>query len=362
MRRILHIDADAFFASIEQRDNPALRGKPVAVGSDSPRGVVAAASYEARRFGVGSAMPSRMARERCPDLIFVRPRISLYSQIGGQLREIYRRYTELVEPVSIDEAYLDVTDPLTGPPSGTIIARLIRRDVRRETGLTVTAGVSYNKFLAKTASGMNKPDGLTVILAEDAPELLARLPVSRFHGIGPRTTERLNAMGIRTGKDIADSTREEMVRQFGKAGGHYWLLAHGVDERPVEPHSERKSASIEETFDRDLESVQELSLELPALAEGLARRLERSGTMGQGVTVKLKYSDHTIVSRQQGLPLPVRTAPQILTVARQVLHTRFELEQPVRLLGVGVYDMVEGGMRQPPLFPDWDPRPALMIR
>ncbi len=355
MRKILHIDADAFFAAVEQRDFPQLRGKPVAVGSDTPRGVVATASYEARRFGVGSAMPSRMARERCPGLIFVRPRFDVYRTVSQQMREVFSRYTDLVEPLSIDEAYLDVTEPLRGPPSATLIARQIRSDIKRETGLTVTAGVSYCKFLAKLASGMRKPDALNVILQEDAERILSSLPVDRIHGVGPRTAQRMHSLGIRTGADLRELDEEQLMRSFGKPGAHYFRLIRGVDDRPVDPRGIRKSVSSEETFAMDLDSIQELEREVPAIAQGVARRLARSGTLGRGVSVKLKYADHTIATRQQLLPLPVSTANQIGTVATQVLRDRFTtLEQPVRLLGIGVYDLLESPM-QLPLFPDWQP-------
>lgn len=355
MRKILHIDADAFFAAVEQRDNPKLRGKPIAVGSDSPRGVVATASYEARRFGVGSAMPSRMARELCPGLIFVPPRFEVYRAVSVQMREIFSSYTELVEPLSIDEAYLDVTEPLKGPPSATLIARAIRADIRRETGLTVTAGVSYCKFLAKLASGMRKPDALNVILKEDAAELLDRLPVDRIHGVGPRTAEKMHALGIRTGADLRQLSSEQLERHFGKVGQHYWNLVRGIDDRPVDPSGVRKSVSSEETFDTDRETLEELELEVPAIAEGVARRLARAGALGRGVSVKVKYADHTIQTRQLLLPLPVSSARQLEAVALHILRERFvTLAQPVRLLGIGVYELLEAPL-QLPLFPDWQP-------
>lgn len=362
MRKILHIDADAFFAAVEQRDFPELRGKPIAVGSDTPRGVVATASYEARRYGVGSAMPSRMARKLCPNLIFVRPRFDAYRQVSRQMRDIFSRYTELVEPVSIDEAYLDVTDPLTGPPSATLIARDIRKAIRQETGLTVTAGVSYCKFLAKLASGMRKPDALNVILQHEAAGILASLPVERIHGVGPRTAQRMRELGIRTGTDLRARTQQQLTEAFGKMGLRYWQLIWGIDDRPVDPVSIRKSVSTEETFALDLETVQQLELEVPALAEGVARRLAKTGAMARGVSVKVKYADHSIQTRQQLLPLPISSASQIAIVARQVLNDRFvQLEQPVRLLGVGTYELQEAPL-QPPLFPDWQPLEHLALR
>lgn len=358
VRKILHIDADAFFAAVEQRDNPQLRGKPVAIGSDTPRGVVATASYEARRFGVGSAMPSRMARERCPSLIFVTPRFDVYRAVSRQMREIFARYTDLVEPLSIDEAYLDVTEPLQGPPSATLIAREIRAAIRHETGLSVTAGVSYCKFLAKLASGMRKPDALNVILQEQADDILLKLPVKRIHGVGPKTAAKMHRLGIHTGADLRELDREQLISNFGKHGAQYWALIRGIDDRPVDPASIRKSVSSEDTFAEDLNSIDELVTEVPVIAAGVARRLASAGSVARGVSVKLKYADHSTVTRQQLLPLPVSSAAQIGAVAAQVLRARFvNLEQPVRLLGVGVYDLLEAPVQQP-LFPDWQPDPA----
>jgi DNA polymerase-4 len=358
MRRILHIDADAFFAAVEQRDDPALRGKPVAVGYDSPRGVVATASYEARRFGVGSAMPTKMARDRCPHLIMVAPRFEAYREAGEHIRKVFARYTDLVEPLSIDEAFLDVTEPKLGPPSGTLIAKRIKADILAETRLTVSAGVSYCKFLAKLASGWQKPNGLTVLTPGRAQEILVELPVERIYGVGPRTAERMHSLGIRTGGDLRRHSEEFLVEQFGKVGHHFYLLARGVDDRPVDPETVRKSISCEETFARDLHTLAELELELAPLAENVARHMDRAGAMARGVVVKLKYCDHTALSRQLLLPLPIRTAPQVLEVARYILHEKLELQQPVRLLGVGVYEIQEGELVQPPLFPDWNPTPA----
>ena len=355
MRKIVHIDADAFFAAVEQRDNPGLRGKAIAVGSDSERGVVATASYEARRYGVGSAMPSRMARERCPHLIFVKPRFEAYREASGHMREIFHRYTDLVEPISIDEAYLDVTDPLTGPPSATVIAGLIRADIRRELNLTVTAGVSYCKFLAKLASGLKKPDELNVILKHEAADIIAALPVSRIHGVGPKTAERFHQLGVHMGAHLKNMTEDQLVRLFGKHGRRYFELVRGIDDREVDPDTVRKSVSTEDTFAADLETIPELELEVPVLARGVARRLRQAGIMARGVSVKVKFSDHTIMTRQQLLPVPVAESGQLEAVAVQILRERFDpLPQPVRLLGVGAYDLQETPF-QLPLFPDWQP-------
>ncbi|MEO5931445.1 MAG: DNA polymerase IV, partial [Candidatus Kapaibacterium sp.] len=244
MRKIIHIDMDAFYASIEQREDPELRGRPVAVGG-SKRGVVMAASYEARAFGVRSAMPSGLALRKCPDLVFVKPRFELYRAISHQVREIFRSYTDLVEPVSIDEAYLDVTDAKKGLPSGTLIARSIKEEIHEATGLTASAGISFNKFLAKTASGMNKPDGLTVILPDDAEAFLATLPIERFHGIGPATTRRMRSLGIENGGDLRERSERELVENFGKSGRYYFRIVRGMDGREVSPDRERKSLGAE---------------------------------------------------------------------------------------------------------------------
>lgn len=352
MRRILHIDVDAFFAAVEQRDNPALQGLPVAVGGRSNRGVIMTASYEARRFGVGSAMPTWRALELCPELIVVPGRFPVYREISHQMREIFRRYTSLVEPVSIDEAYLDVTKPTSGPPSGTIIAQRIRRAVWEETKLTVTAGVSYCKFLAKLASGMNKPNGLTVITPVDADRILLDLPVERIPGVGPRMQERLRNLGIVTAGDVRRQTEREMIDRFGKNGHRLYWLAHGVDDRAVEPDQARKSVSSETTFPADMNDKAELAKELAPLAEDVANRLARAGIGGKGVAVKVKYADHSIITRQYLLPGTVRTAAEILPIAERILQERIPLPQPVRLIGVGVYELAE--REEPvPLFPDW---------
>lgn len=352
MRRILHIDVDAFFAAVEQRDNPALAGLPVAVGGRSNRGVIMTASYEARRFGVGSAMPTWRALELCPELIVVPGRFPVYREVSEHMREIFRRYTTLVEPVSIDEAYLDVTTPLAGPPSGTIIAQRIRRAVWEETRLTVTAGVSYCKFLAKLASGLNKPNGLTVITPVDADRILLDLPVERIPGVGPRMQERLRNIGILTAGDVRKHTERAMIDRFGKHGHRLYWLAHGVDERVVEPDAARKSVSSETTFASDVDDKAELVKELTPLAEDVATRLARAGIGGKGVTVKVKYADHRIVTRQYLLPGTVRTAAEILPIAERILLERIPLPQPVRLIGVGVYNLAE--REEPvPLFPDW---------
>ncbi len=350
-RRIVHIDMDAFYASVEQRDDTGLRGKAVAVGYDHPRGVVMTASYQARRFGVGSAMPSRMARDRCPELIIVEPRMEVYRQVSQQVRAVFRRYTDLVEPLSLDEAYLDVTDPKLGPTSGTLSARAIKRDIAAATDLTASAGVSYCKFLAKAASALNKPDGLTVITPDQAEAFVAEMPVEQFSGIGPVTARRLLELGVRTGAELRTLPLANLEQSFGKQGRHFFELARGVDERPVEPDRPYKSISAETTFGEDLSEIEALIAELPALAEHTAGRLAKAGLVAGGVQIKLKYSDHQVITRRMTVPERITEAEDIRSLAERLLRSRVELARPVRLLGVATFDLSEQGeTNQPALF------------
>jgi DNA polymerase-4 len=351
LRRIVHIDMDAFYASVEERDNPALCDRPLAVGYDHPRGVIMTANYAARRYGVGSAMPSRMARERCPELTIVAPRMDVYREASQQIRDVFGRYTDLIEPLALDEAYLDVSEPKRGPPSGTLIAGAVKRDIRSETGLTASAGVSYCKFLAKLASGLDKPDGLSVIEPERAEAFVADLPVERFFGVGPRTAERMHALGVRSGADLRRLDLETLESTFGKHGRHFFHLARAVDERPVEPNRPWRSISAETTFDRDLDSVEALIAELPPLAEHTALRMERAGLAAAGVAIKLKYADHRIVTRRTTLPERIVAAERIERIAAAILRERIALEAPVRLLGVAAFELSEvGDVEQPRLF------------
>lgn len=358
VRRIVHVDLDAFFAAVEQRDQAALRGLPVAVGGAGERGVVMAASYEARRFGVGSAMPTRMALKRCPELIVVPPRFEIYRQESRRIRAILRRWTDLVEPLALDEAYLDVTRPKRGPASGTLVAAAIKDAIADETGLTASAGVSYCKFLAKIASDLEKPDGLVTVTPDEAPALLETLPVERLFGVGPRTRERLHAMGVRTGGDLRRVPVARLEARFGVHGRRYAELARGIDPRPVNPNRVRKSVSSETTFASDRARVEELVPELPSLVADVVRRLEGVDASGRSVVVKLKDDRYRIRTRRLLLPLPARAAEPIEEAAEHILRERFELERPVRLLGVGVTALVCGRSSQPPLFPDPRPRPA----
>ncbi len=337
-RKIIHVDMDAFFASVEQRDNPELRGKPVAVGGSSARGVVAAASYEARRFGVRSAMPSVTAKRRCAELIFVKPRFEAYKQVSHQIRAVFARYTPLIEPLSLDEAYLDVTQNLKGMGSATQIAKEIRAAIRAETGLTASAGVSYNKFLAKLASDENKPDGLFVIKPEMGPGFIETLPVGKFHGIGPATTAKMNRLGIYNGLDLRACELPLLIREFRKAGRFYYWIARGVDERPVRANRIRKSVGAETTFVEELTSFEALSDVLADLAAKVWRHCEATKMRGRTVTLKVKYSDFQIITRSRTLPAAVADAAELGAISVDLL-ARLMPPKGIRLLGVTVSNL-----------------------
>lgn len=333
-RKIIHVDMDAFFASVEQRDAPELQGKPVAVGGSSGRGVVAAASYEARVFGVRSAMPSVTAIRRCPDLIFVRPRFEVYKAVSAQIRAIFLDYTDLVEPLSLDEAYLDVTENRRGLPSATATAEEIRARILETTGLTASAGISYNKFLAKLASDMNKPNGQFVIPVKAGPRVVAGLPVGKFHGIGPKTVERMEALGIRTGADLAGWTLPDLQRTFGKAGSWYHGIARAEDHRPVRPNRVRKSSGSETTFHSDLTDPEAIEERVLAMADDVWDWVEKTGQHGRTVTVKAKYADFRIVTRSRTLGAPVADRATLHGVARSLIATLYPLRTGLRLVGV----------------------------
>lgn len=342
VRKIIHVDMDAFYASVEQRDFPeAYAGKPIAVGGRPPRGVVMTASYEARPYGVHSAQPSVEARRRCPNLVFVRPRMDVYREVSYELREIFRRYTDLIEPLSLDEAYLDVTAPKTGPPSGTLIARRIRADIYRETGLTASAGVAPNKFLAKVASDQDKPDGLTVVTPGEMLDFIAGLDVETFHGVGPVTAERMKKHGIETGADLQSVSEAQLVKWFGRRGHFFHRIAHGRDTRPVRPNRIRKSVGAENTFRDDVAEADEMLRRLRPLAERVERRLKRAGRRGRTVTLKIKSFRHEVSTRQTTLDRPVRSAPDLMTVARRLLHDPQPPDEPVRLLGLSVSKLTD---------------------
>ncbi|MGQ2941698.1 MAG: DNA polymerase IV [Blastomonas fulva] len=355
LRKIIHIDMDAFFASVEQRDNPALRGRPVAVGGSSRRGVVAAASYEARTFGVRSAMPSVTALRRCPDLLFVKPRFDVYQQVSRQIRAIFARHTDLIEPLSLDEAYLDVSINKHAIASATQIAQMIRADIARETGLTASAGVSYNKFIAKLASDQNKPDGLCVIRPEQGPAFVAALPIKRFHGVGPRTAEKMAGLGIVTGADLADKTEQWLLAHFGSWGSYLHGAARGIDHRPVRPDRIRKSISGERTYGEDIWTESGLREALEIIADIVWERVERNEAQGRTVTLKARYADFQTITRARSLGQPVPDRAAFGQIGQALVDQILPLQNGIRLLGLTLSGLSsaeeeeETDLRQPEL-------------
>ena len=340
IRKIIHIDMDAFFASVEQRDRPELRGKPVAVGSPEPRGVVAAASYEARRFGVRSAMPSVRALRQCRELVFVPPRFDVYRAVSGQIRAIFADYTDLVEPLSLDEAYLDVSEDRRRLGSARAIAEEIRARIRAETDLTASAGVSYNKFIAKLASDQNKPDGLCVIPPALGPDFVAALPVRRFHGVGPVTAARMEQLGIRTGADLRAQSRAFLAAHFGSSADYLYGAARGEDHRPVRADRPLKSVGAERTFDSDLGEGPELEAAIDRVAEAAWTRIDRHGARGRTVTLKLRYADFRTLTRARTDPRPVADLAGFRAVGAGLLAQLLPLDSGVRLLGLTLSGLV----------------------
>jgi len=337
VRKILHIDMDAFFASVEQRDFPALRDRPVVVGGDpNSRGVVAAASYEARRYGIHSAMPSAVAVRRCPHAVFRKPRFEIYKSVSAEIREIFYRYTDLVEPLSLDEAYLDVTRNRVRCPSATRLAHEIRHAIRTETGLTASAGVAANKFLAKMASGQNKPDGLTVITPEESEHFLEQLPIGEFHGVGKATREKMQSLGIYTGSDLKQWHEADLVRHFGKSGHRYYHIVRGRDDREVKPDRIRKSVGKETTFSEDLSDLELLQEIIAELAGKVAASLDRHGVSGKTITLKVRYRNFETVTRSVTLQNHVRDQTTLARVASNLLKETEAGQRQVRLLGVTV--------------------------
>lgn len=334
-RKIIHIDMDAFYASVEQRDNPDLRGKPVAVGGSSERGVVAAASYEARKFGIRSAMPSVTAKRQCPDLIFVKPRFEVYKEISRQIRAIFAEHTEIIEPLSLDEAYLDVTENIQGIPTATEIATMIRAKILRETGLTASAGISYNKFLAKLASDQRKPNGQFVITPKTGPSFVQELAVGKFHGIGPATSAKMNRLGIFTGLDMRNQTLEFMTANFGKAGTYYYWISRGIDERPVRANRIRKSVGAENTFSQDLADYEALAAQLQPLIEKVWRHCETTGARGRTATLKVKFSDFELITRSRSVAI-IDSASDLSDLALDLLKHLMPPRKAIRLLGISI--------------------------
>jgi DNA polymerase-4 len=335
-RKIIHIDMDAFYASVEQRDNPELRGKPVAVGGALARGVVAAASYEARTFGVHSAMPSVIAKRKCPDLIFVKPRFDAYKAISLQIREVFAEYTPIIEPLSLDEAYLDVTENLTGITSATRIAEEIRARIRADTELTASAGVSYNKFLAKVASDHRKPDRLFVVTPQMGPEFVETLPVRKFHGVGPATAKKMERLGIATGLDLRAQTMVFLQQHFGKAGSYYYWAARGVDERPVRADRIRKSVGAENTFPADLVTYEAAREALRDIVGKVWGYCERSGVRGRTVTLKVKFANFRQITRSRTGQMQIGTRSELEQLGDALLEPLFPVTRGVRLLGISL--------------------------
>ena len=333
-RKIIHIDMDAFYASVEQRDDPELRGQPVAVGGSRERGVVAAASYEARKFGVHSAMPSVTAKRKCPELIFVKPRFDVYRSVSHQIRAIFASYTPLIEPLSLDEAYLDVTANLKAMPSATAIAEEIRASIRAETGLTASAGVSYNKFLAKMASNERKPDGQFVITPKLGPAFVASLPVGKFHGIGPVTRAKMEGLGIHDGGDLKRQTLRFLQDHFGKVGPYYFALARGIDDRPVCADRVRKSIGAETTFPADIFTAEEARAALGPLIAKVWSHCEGSTMRGRTATLKAKYNDFQQITRSRSLEVPVTSRAMFEELVTALLDPLFPVSKGIRLLGV----------------------------
>jgi DNA polymerase IV len=340
---------DAFYASVEQRDNPDLRGKPVAVGGSRERGVVAAASYEARKFGVRSAMPSVTAKRQCPDLIFVKPRFEAYKAISQQIREIFAEHTPIIEPLSLDEAYLDVTENLQNIPLARDVALAIRAKIKEVTGLNASAGISYNKFLAKLASDHRKPNGQYVITPEMGPAFVEALPVGKFHGIGPATSAKMNSLGLHTGLDMRNQTLEFMQANFGKAGAYYYWISRGVDDRDVRANRIRKSVGAENTFSDDLTEFDEMVAELQPLIDKVWRYCDDKGSRGRTVTLKLKFNDFEIITRSRSVPVPVSSRSDLERLSIALLQNEMPVPRPVRLLGVSLSSLQGDEQEEPQL-------------
>jgi DNA polymerase-4 len=339
LRKIIHIDMDAFFAAVEQRDNPELRGKPIAVGGGGARGVVASASYEARQFGVRSAMPSITAQRKCPELIFVKSRFDVYRQVSQQIRDIFFDYTDLVEPLSLDEAYLDVTENKKGILSATLIAQEIRCRIEAETQLTASAGVSFNKFLAKIASDVNKPNGMKVITPAEAQPFLDALPIEKFHGIGQVTATKMRRMGIQTGADLKGWSELALVQRFGKAGRHYYYIVRAQDNRSVNPHRIRKSIGAERTFSEDLHDLAVMKEKLTYLAGVVYEYMQKSDNFGRTVTIKIKSADFKINTRSKSFTTEITQLPDLIAVTHELLDNNTGTIRAVRLLGVSVSNL-----------------------
>ena len=338
LRKIIHIDMDAFYASVEQLDNPELRGKAIAVGGSSERGVVSAASYEARKYGVKSAMSSVIAKRNCPHLIFVKTRFDRYREISQRIREIFYEYTDLVEPLSLDEAYLDVTENKKGNPSASLIAKEIREKIKEKTGLNASAGISINKFIAKIASDFNKPNGQKTVNPEEVEEFLEVLDIRKFHGVGKVTAEKMYMLGIFTGKDLKTKSLDYLTEKFGKSGAHYYNVVRGIHLSEVKPNRIRKSLGAERTFNENISSEIFMLERLENIAEEIERRLKKSKVAGKTITLKIKYSDFTQQTRSKTVSFYISSKELILENARELLYQE-KMKDSVRLLGISLSNL-----------------------
>ena len=337
-RKIIHVDMDAFYASVEQMDNPELKGKPLAVGGSEVRGVVSAASYEARKFGVRSAISGIQAKKLCPDLIFVRPRFDRYKEISKKIRKIFHDYTDLVEPLSLDEAYLDVTENKKGNPSATLIAQEIRKRIFEEVGLTASAGISVNKFVAKIASDYNKPNGQKTVNPDEVEAFLEKLDIKKFYGVGKVTAEKMYQLGIFTGYDLKQKPLEYLEKHFGNSGFHYYQICRGIHNSAVKPNRKIKSVGAERTFGENLSSEIFMEERLQSIAKELEKRLQKSKISGKTITLKIKYSDFTLQTRSKTLPYFLSDKNIILDVAKDLLYQE-RLRNSVRLLGISIHNL-----------------------
>ena len=343
-RKIIHVDMDAFYASVEQRDNPEYRGKPVVVGgTPEQRGVVAACSYEARKFGIHSAMSATQAHQRCPQAIFLKPRFTAYREVSEEIQAVFRQFTDLVEPLSLDEAYLDVTHNQDYSGSATLIAKEIKYLIKEKTDLNASAGVSYNKFLAKIASDMDKPDGLYLITPEQGPEFIKTLPVRQFHGIGKATEKRMKEFGIHTGEDLLQRDLNELVKKFGKAGHFYYSISRGIDHRPVNNQRIRKSVGKETTFSKDMGDINEMFSILEELSSSVSRILFGKNLSAQTITLKVKYADFEQITRSRTIEKPTLSASNIFETVKDLLTNTEVGKRKVRLLGVSTSKLQEKG-------------------
>ncbi len=338
LRKIIHVDMDAFYASVEELDNPELQGKPLAVGGNEIRGVVSAANYEARKYGVRSAMSGYLARKNCPHLTFVKPRFARYKEISQKIRSIFYDYTDLVEPLSLDEAYLDVTINKKGNPSATLLAKEIRQRILDEVGLKASAGISINKFIAKVASDFNKPNGQKTVNPEEVLQFLEDLEIRQFYGVGIVTAEKMYKLGIFTGKDLKAKPLEFLVNHFGKSGSHYYNVVRGIHNSAVKPHRTPKSVGAERTFSENLSSEVFMLERLEQIANELERRLKKSKLAGKTITLKIKYSDFTLQTRSKTLAYFVADKSLILEIAKELLY-QGKMENSVRLLGISLANL-----------------------